>query len=1404
MAGADHDGAAARPNWARRILLGIAGLLGLLLALMLAGYVWLGTDSGRRFVARQIEALTFENGMRIQLGRIDGSLFGAMQLRDIALRDPRGVFLSAPRIDMDWRPFAFIRSHVDIRALDIPEARFHRLPQFRETPPSEGPLLPDIDIDVGRLAVGRLRIDEAVTGRRHLVGMSGTVHIADGRAQVRADAGAMTGPGLAGGDRLALVLDAVPDANRLAIDLRVDAPAQGLLASYSGIAQPLALTLGGKGDWRAWDGRLSGKLGGDQIADVALSARDGRFTLRGPMRPGLFLTGPGRAMLEPETRIDLTAALAARRAKIRGGLASDNFTFDADGLVDLGESRMEDLKLAFRLLKPGAIAENLNGADIAADAVLDGSFTAPKIRYDLNARKIGFGATQVDGLAVSGSAALDKDQWRIPVQGSARRISGVNASIEPLLTNVRLGGDLAYANGRLLSDNLKLRSDRIDATAVIVADLNKALYTGALNGRVNGYLVESVGVFNVQTDMDLRSGDKGYFRLGGRVTARSTRLLNDGMKSFLGGNALIDARVGYDSNGVATLDRLDVSAPAFRMTNARGRYGADGSLRFDANARSDQYGPLGIGVTGTVSRPVVEIAAARPGAGMGLANVLAHIRGDNGTYLVTATGDTDYGPLKADVAVMTASGPLAIDVRQGTSFSGIGLTGRLVQTKAGPFGGRLTAAGSGIAGRIDLSDQAGAQRALIDATARNASLAGTVPVSIGQAIVRADAVLAAQPRIVAQMQVASARMGELTIAAGGVDMTYRNGAGQAKMLVEARARYPFRLAANAVMAPDLWRLALTGRLNGVDVATRQPMRIVPHEGRYTLHPATLSIGQGTLQLAGAYGPGMALHARLADVNLALVNAFAPGLGLGGKANGSIDFTQASDAAFPQADARLAITGFTRTSLAAISEPVDMNVTGRLAPDGGAMRAIIRRGSHAIGRMQVDLRPLPEGQGSWTTRLLAAPLSGGVRYNGPADVLFSLAALADQSLKGPLGVAADFSGTVNAPLLTGVVRANNLTYENAQYGTRLTDMAVQGRFTNDRLQVENLTAKAGDGTVQASGFVSLSSGEGFPMQLGIDMNNARLAHGTGLEAQATGQISIVNGAGHPPTISGEVELPRTRYTIVYQGSAEVPTLTGVRRKPAPGRARITGAPEPMTAVPSDWALDVRVKADNEIYVSGMGLESEWGADIKVGGTSGAPRITGGIKLVRGTLDFAGRSFELREGRLTFNGGDMTDPQLRIVATSEVDDVSVDITITGSAGDPQIVLTSTPELPQDELMSRILFGNSVGELSTMQAIQLAASLNSLRGGGGGLNPLGVLQGAAGIDRLRLVGPDSETGQGTSLAVGQHISNNIYVEVITDARGYTATQLEVTLTKALSVLSATSSLGGSSVNVRYRKDY
>ncbi len=1383
----------------RRILLGIAALVGLLLLVAVGGYVWLDTKSGHAFVARQIAGLELENGLRFKIGSIEGSIFGKTVLKDVRLLDTKGDFARLPVVNLDWSPFAYLRSHVDIDALTAPEMSVSRKPLFKVVPDTGEPLLPDLDIDIDRLKIDRIVLAEAVAGQRQVASLEGKIKIADRRAIVTATGGTIEG------DRLVLKLDAVPEANRFDVGLKVDAPADGLIAGMAGSAKAFTISLDGKGNWARWDGLLKAQAGADALADVALTARAGRFTAKGSVQPSLVLAkGIVSDAFAPSTAIDLAATFAERRADIEGSVVSAALSVTADGVIDMAEGGFDNLALDIGLLRPSLLAANVSGQNVAGKILLNGSFAEPVVAYTVTANRITFDNTTLEGFSASGEASGEADRVVIPVNARARRVLGLDVVGGGPISNVRMNGDLAYANGRMLSDNMKIRSDRINATAILLADLDKGVYTGAFKGRVNGYRVETVGLFNVDADVDLETQGRTGFALAGTIRARSTRIFSPGVQNFLGGQMFVKAGIRYGTNGLLTISRATVVAPQFRLNTGAGTYRVDSEVvRFTGSGFSNRYGPVGVSVTGTFDRPVARVTASRPGFGVGLSNIVAIVTRNRSGFAITATGDTTYGPVSGDFDVLSGSGPLTIDVKRG-DFAGIGVSGRLRQAGAGPFVGTLVGNGSGFDGTIALSSQGQYQRLVVDATALNARLSGAQPLSVGRAIIDADIILHDRPQIVADVQVEDASMNNISLAVARAKIDYRAGSGTAQVLAEGRSQVPFRVAANAELTPDLWRIAAKGRANSIDFATVSPLRIIPRRNEYEILPATIRIADGSVQLAGRYGQGIELQSRLKGVDLAVLNPMLAGLGIGGRASGSLDWSQASFAAFPRADARLEITRFTRTNLGSASQPVDISLVGRLLPEGGNMRAVIRRRGAAVGRLQVDLRPLPPGTADWTTRLLAAPLSGGIRYNGPADTLFSLAALSDQSLTGNIGVAADFSGRVQAPQLTGVVRANDLVYENDVYGTRLTNLRVRGVFTNDQLEVTELTAKAGNGTISGKGFVSLSSSQGFPVQLNLDVNNARLARSEMIAAEATGTISVTNTAAGGALVSGTLQLPETRYKIVRQGAAKVATLTGVRRKPASRAARVTGDADAITSLPSNWRLDVKLVANDELYVSGMGLESEWRANLRVTGTTDAPNIAGDMQLIRGTLGFAGRSFELESGRLLFDGGPASNPSIRVTAASEVDGTTVRVNIRGTGQNPDITFSSTPALPQDEIMARILFGNSIGELTAIQAVQLAGSLNALRGGSGGLNPLGVLQSATGLDRLRILGADEKTGRGTAVAFGQYITNDVYVEIVTDARGYTASQIEISLTRALSVLSQISSQGTSNVNIRYKKDY
>lgn len=1377
-------------------------LLGLL-AFVLAVVLGINTGPGRRFVADQIAGIEFENGMRITVARIDGSLYGKMILRGLSVRDPAGEFLYSPEIQVDWHPFAYLQNHVDVRSATAQRVVLRRSPRFRATPPSNEPLLPNLDIDVGMLKIDRFIAEAPVAGQRRIMTVKGRAHIADGRAQISASGGTIAIEGKGGGDRFSALLDAVPERNRLDMAIDLDAPRGGLIAGLAGLNQPVKLKLGGKGDWAAWNGNLNADLGSGSLARLALTARNGTFTIKGPTQAARLFTGPTASLLGPVTNLDLVAAFEKRRATMSGMVSSEAFNLTPAGVVDLSANTFTDFKLAFVLLKPTSLAENLSGAGMNANLTLNGAFATPSVAYRLAARRIVMNDMGLENLTAQGAAKVDADHIMIPVSARVSRVTGLDTVAGGSLANVTLNGDLAIKGPRILSDNMRLRSDRIDAGLILVADMSKGLYTGAINGRIDNYRLDSVGIFNIRTNMDLKTEARG-FALQGTVRARSTKLLNPNLQTYLGGNFAASSNVKYGSDGVVHFSGVRLNAPLMRITSGQGSWSPNGRITLAANGTSSQYGNLGVRVTGTIANPDAHVTAERPGLGIGIANLDARITGAPGGYRLNAKADTDYGPLTADVTLGLGKAT-SIQINN-ANLSGVDFAGRIVQTASGPFSGQLTARGNGIGGLVRLDAQGKYQAADFNLRAKDATFAGPAKLSIGSAIIDGRAVLYDKPTVVADVQIAGTSIGALDLAAARVLIDYRDGRGKAKGLIEGVSGVPFRLGVNADLQPDVWRVALDGKVRGLDLRTATPARIVPRNGTYELLPTQITFGGGTLKLAGSYGAGMKLQSRMEGVDLAIVNAFAPGYGIGGKASGSFDFEQAGSGAFPQADARLSLNNFTRTSSSTVSQPVDINFAGKLQANGADARAVFRRGGTVIGRLVATLQPLPSGTGAWTARLMNASLGGGIRYNGPADTLFSFAGLAGQTFSGPIGVAADFSCRVSDPCINGVIQGRDIVYENQAYGTRLSSMAFAGKFTGNSLELSSLTARAGDGTVSASGRVSFAADLGYPMDLTVKLDKARLARSDALSATATGNVRLTKTAGQPALLSGDIRLPETRYQVVREGAAQVPRLTGVRFKPPRGPARITGD-EPAPPTPSAFALlrlDLHLRAPEKLYVSGMGLESEWSAKFDVTGTSAAPVVAGEVTLIRGTLGFAGRSFQLSDGKASFTGGTTLDPTINITATDDIDDVTVKVDVTGRATNPQIAFSSEPSLPNDEVLSRILFGSSIANLSALQAVQLASSLNSLRGTGGGLNPLGKLRSATGIDRLRILGPDQTTGRGTAVAAGQYLTDDIYVELITDARGFTATQLEVSVTKWLSVLSQAGGSGVNSLNVRIKKDY
>jgi translocation and assembly module TamB len=1384
-----------------RIAKWVAIVLATLVALAAAFLFWLNTEAGHRFIVARINNMEMASGLKIHVGRIEGSIYSRMTLHDVSFADPRGTFATAPRASVDYKPFSYLfGSRIEISDLDIPEARLTRSPQLRPGDP-EAPVIPDISLDVARLHVGRFAVDPGVTGRRHLVSLDGRVRIADGRAQLNLDAGTIAAPGLAGGDRVRLVLDAEPGVNRLNLAMNVQAPGNGLIAGMIGTDQPFAAALGGNGTWASWRGNARATLGGAGLADLDVTARDGTFTVEGPLRPNLLLTGPVQRLAEPVTMLRFTGRMERRVADVQLTVYSRALAMAAQGKVDLGNNRFDEFRVAGRLVQPGAIAPALSGQDVRLALVLNGPFATPEVLYRLNAARLTMATTTIEGFAATGHARVRAEDIVVPVRATATRITGFDAIAGGTISDVSLAGEIGIAGTRLVSDNMFVRSDRIDARVALAFDLARGRYLAAVQGRVNNYLVDSVGLFDVNTNLQMTSSPAG-FGLSGRVAARTRRITNETVAQLLGGVGTVTAGIVMDPSGLIHIDNVRLSSPLLRVTSGGGLYRPNGSLDIRVAGVSSAYGPLAVRVAGMATAPRIEVAAASPG--FGLAGIRAVVRATPQGWAVTAEGGSRYGPFSADVVIQSNRSPFTIRVNRLT-YAGIDFAGTLVRTAAGPFQGQLTLNGQGLTGNVALAAAGRRQRIEMVADANGARTPGDNPIIVQRGYIRATIILPYSdretPEISADAQLAGLASGNFTVQRARLHVDFHNGVGEGQVFAEGRSGVPFRIAANGRREGDQAQLAMQGQVNNIPFRFARPATLRQMNGAWYMLPTQINLQQGRVRLAGRYGNGLIVQARLDDLDLSVLNAFSPGLGIGGRATGSLDFSEPADGAFPRAEARLNVTGFTRTGIAVRSSPVDIFFAGALTPEGGQAGAIIRRGGAIIGRAQARLQPLGPAAGSWQDRLFAAPLAGGIRYSGPADVPMSFANLPGHQLTGPLGIAADFGGRVQDPVFTGgVLRATSLVYVNEAYGTRITNLAVNGRFDQSQLVIESLTGTAGDGTIEGRGTIGLAASANFPIDLNVAFQNARLARSDDISATATGQLRILNNA-EGASITGRLDLGEVRYELVQQAAAEIPQLAGVRRRGEP--LRPPNAQNAGARAPSIWRLNIQLIADNRIYVSGMGMESEWRAEnLRVTGTTATAVFQGQVRLLRGTLGLAGRRFRLDSGAVTFQGAQ--PPRIDIDATSTIDNVDVSINVSGSSANPQIAFSSTPGLPQDEIVSRILFGSSVTQISALQAVQLAASLNSLRGGSGGLNPLGRLRSATGIDRLRLIDADTATGRGTAVAAGMYLSDDIYVEIITDAKGYTATQIEISLSRTLSLLSQFGTNSGTNVNLRYNRDY
>ena len=691
------------------------------------------------------------------------------------------------------------------------------------------------------------------------------------------------------------------------------------------------------------------------------------------------------------------------------------------------------------------------------------------------------------------------------------------------------------------------------------------------------------------------------------------------------------------------------------------------------------------------------------------------------------------------------------------------------------------------------------QRIAVNLAANEANFVGPPPIVMRRGTIEGVVVLdpdgtSVEGRLVAR----GLSRGPLSIAGLDAQASLRGGVGQVHARIVGSRGRDFAFNAVADVAPGRYRITGSGTLDRRPFELTSPAELSSTPEGWRLAPTRFTFAGGSASLAGLFGERTEVDARVEAMPLTVLDMAYPRLGLGGIASGLVRYRSAAANAPPTGEANLRIRGLTRAGLVLSSRPVDIGLNARLDGVNAALRAVAVSEGRTVGRAQARISPIG-GSGTLLDRLTRAPMAAQIRYNGSADTLWRLTGIELLDLSGPAAIGADLRGTIQNPIINGSVRTAGARLESAVTGMVIDNLESVGRFGGSRLQIQQFSGNTpGGGTVAGSGQLDFATAHGVGMSFDVRAENARLLDRDDIAAAVTGDLAI-RSDGSGGTISGDVRVNQGRFRLgSATAAAQVPRLNVSETN------SLSADLAPTVRRIDPWLLALNVNAPNQMRVTGLGMNSEWSADVRVAGTVTEPRITGEARLIRGTYDFAGRRFDLVRGNIAFQGEAPVNPQLDIAAEARVRGLSALIRVTGRSQRPEIAFSSTPPLPEDELLSRILFGTSITNLSAPEAVQLAAAVTSLNDPRGGLDPINALRRSIGLDRLRILPADVTQGIGTQVAAGKYLGRRVYVEVVTDGRGYSATIVEYQLSRWLSVLSSISTIGRESVNVRVSRDY
>jgi translocation and assembly module TamB len=1387
---------------------------------------------------------------QISISNIEGALSSDASVREVTVSDRDGVYLRLEDIKLNWNQAALLTGRLEINSLTAASIDYLRNPVPPEgaaalPPPEAGglavPQLP-VAVIVKQLAVSRITFGEQVFGLGSAISLDGAITLDGGSLDSHLAIKRLDGPG--GTLDLAAKYDKA--STQLDLNLGITEPKDGIIANLLNIAgrPDIRLTVAGAGPVAdltttlALDagGRraLSGTAAIDQVAQgFAVDAN-----LNGPIAT---LVAPAyRDFFGADTRLAVKGLLRSS-----GGISLEALRLSGGQLNLTGSAStspdwfLDDLHLEGTIADPagGAVTLPMAGGQtqvaratlgvdfgggspdwqgaLTLDGFRNGTLTADS--FTLKGSGVGTGLDDpakrrltfnVDGL-LSGVGAADPDVAAALGDSIGLGAAGLWSAGQPVqLAQFRLAGKAVSldASGNFDGGVFDGKVNLAAATLTPFAGLAGRNLAGAVDLVASGTLSPLTGGFDLDVDgtatdlsVDAPVADRllagtvrltgGLARTGAGVSARDFRIANGALQATADGSFGSDDADFRFELALADLGLLSPNAKgALAVTGTA--TGKDRRIALTLNAKIPQGALL--------DRPLQDAA-------FGFTGTLA-----DGALDGRLEGAARLGGQPVSLASGLSAGNGANRLT-GLDFAagGTRLTGDLTQRRDGLYEGRLHLASTDLStaaalaltearGRadatIDLAATAGKQSAHIAARLAGVTAAG---VTIGSADLAASvADLFGVPMVDGTVSAAQ-------VAAAGVEVTRlaahasHSGAATAFEGTASLATGTDLAAAGSLAALDLgYRLALDklsltqGKLTARLAA---PTAIAVNGDDVTLDRVRFAIGDGTITASGSAGTKLDIAITADRVPLSAANAVAPGLGLAGSLGGTATIGGTRD--HPQARFELTGSGIAAAALDGFGiTPLSLTATGSYA-------------GNAVQLTRLDARS-PSGlrlAASGTVPLDLARLD--VDVDGAAPLALANRFVADRGgqASGTAKLTAHIGGSVRDPAVSGKVTVQDGGYVDPALNLKLVGITGSAILAGDRVTIDRLTAGISTGgSLSASGTVSLRA-PAYAADVKLALTHARYVDRSLLVATVSGNLALEGPLADGARLSGTIGIEKADITVPSQlggGAADIavkhiaapkPVAASLRRA-EPERAARAG----RRGGGSPLRLDLDIRAPNQVFIRGRGLDAEMGGQVRLGGTLDDIQPVGGLHLIRGRLSILGQRVTFTSGTVTLTGD--LDPEIALAASIPGDGITVTVTVSGRASDPSIDFVSTPPLPQDEVLSRLLFKQGLSQLSPLQLARLAGAASELAGGSGS-SLLDSLRSTTGLDDLDLI---TDAKGNAAVQAGRYIDDNVYVGVQAGANGQSKVTVNLDLTPDLKASAASGSDGDSSVGLFYERDY